>query len=195
MAANAFLKQGLTNGVIAGDGWMRTDKTILDSEPLEPDFTAPAVLPDRIGPWQLVGLTQCPEPDYRGVLSQTGVEPLEMWRSKYYKPGQWDLSGSKNSYVSYLNSLHRRAYGNSLLVMRFADEQTAQQAAGRIASGARLKNRRGNMLTGVQPIPSSKGFRDPGNPSEATWKAPFSVWSAGQWVYLSSLPTEVKVKS
>ena len=191
LAANAFLDQGLTNGVVAGDGWRRTEETILDSEPLAASFQVPKVLPRRVGPWQLVGLTACPEPDYRGVLAQVGAEPLEMWRSKYHKPGEWDLPGSKNSFMSYLASLHRRAYGNSLLVMRFADQQTAGQARGRIAAGARLRQSRDGMMIGVQPIPSSKGFRDPGNPDLDTWNAPFSVWATGEWVFLSSLPIDV----
>ena len=191
LAANAFLEKGLTNGVVAHDGWQRTAKTVLDSQPLSPEFEIPSVLPRRIGPWRLIGLTQCPEPDRRGVLALVDVEPLQMWRSKYYKPGEWDLAGSKESFVSYMNSLHRRAYGNSLLVMQFADPQTAQRAAGRIAGQARLGKRQGKMTTGIQPIPSSKWFRDPGNPKIETWKAPFSVWATGPWVCFSSLPIEV----
>jgi hypothetical protein len=47
------------------------------------------------------------------------------------------------------------------------------------------------MMIGVQPIPSSKGFRDPGNPDLDTWNAPFSVWATDEWVFLSSLPIDV----
>ncbi len=187
LAVRAFLDKGLVNGTVAGSGWIRYDTSLLDQPPLRPEFEVPTVLPENVGDFRLIGLTACSEPDYRGVLAVTGERPSEMWRAKYNDGKVWNKAGAKESFFTYLDSLHRKAYGSSVLAIRFADPKAALQAAQKMAASARMKKDNNGRFSGQQPMPSSKGFRDPGNPDPKTWKAPYTMWTEGEWVLFSSV--------
>jgi hypothetical protein len=188
LAVRAFLDNGLVNGTIAGSGWRRYDTSLLDQPPLAPGFKLPMVLPEQIGAFHRIGVTACSEADYRGVLDVTGERPSQMWRAKYNDGHVWNKAGAKESFLTYLDSLHRKAYGSSVLAMRFENPQAANEAANRMAGPARLKKGSDGRFTGQQPLPSSKGFRDPGNPDPKNWVAPYEMWTVGEWVLFSSVP-------
>jgi len=176
-AVNAFLKDGVVNGVVGTPGWSRTKPTLLDRDPLIVDGTYPNWFPASAGGDTLIGLTEPSEDEYRGVLAVTGVEPLEIWRAKYYAPGVWDKAGAAAAIAEYMGGLQRRAYGNTLWAARFADPGAAAAAAAKIADAAGLK-KGGNHWGGPQP---PIGF-DPHPGGSLT------VWQHGAWVLISTLP-------
>ena len=179
-AVKAFLEKGLINGVIAGGKWTRLQAGLLDRDPLPKDFALPALLPDQIGKFIRVGVTQASEDEYRGVLQDTGVAPAEIWRAKYYVPGPWDGQGWRAAFIAYHTGLHRRATGNTLWVARFESADIAQQAAAKIAAAAELaadKDTVSDRYNGKQP-PFDKND-SPG---------PLTLWRHGEWVIMSTLP-------
>ena len=119
LAAEAFLKHNLVNGVVAAQGWKRPVPNLLDHDPLAPAFHPPGMLQPQIGNYRLIGLTQAAEDEYRGVLADTGVSPQEIWRAKYYREGVWDGEGEAHAIDQYLYGLHRRAYGKTIWLARF----------------------------------------------------------------------------
>ena len=177
LAVGAFLQQGLLAGVVAGPGWQRPDKALLERDPLPPDFQPPPGFTRQAGPWQRIGVTQASEDEYRGVLEDTGVEPQVIWRWKYYRPGVWDGSGEARAFDHYAAGLHRRAYGNTLWAARFASSAEAQQSMAKIAAAAKLA-RHGAAWQGNQP---SYGF---GN----TPPGPLTLWQHEAWVLMSTVP-------
>ncbi|MDE1178845.1 MAG: hypothetical protein PW789_19900 [Edaphobacter sp.] len=151
LAVDAFLKQGLVNGLVAAPGWKRTEPTLLDRDPLAPGFVAPAILPETIGSLRRIALTQVAEDEYRGALADGGVMPLSIWQAKYYEKGQWDSAGQIASLYQYATGLHRRAYGNAVWAARFSSAAEAAQAAPRIAAAAKLKPAGSSHWTGDLP--------------------------------------------
>ena len=97
-AVAAFINKGLINGVVAGPGWTRTSPTLLDRDPLGPDFVPPAV-PHQVGNATCVGVTSANESEYRGALEAAGAKPLQIWQFKYYVPGAWDDAGALSGSV------------------------------------------------------------------------------------------------
>jgi hypothetical protein len=139
LAADAFLKHGLINGVFAANGWTRPEPNLLQRDPLPPTFATPDVFPNNARVWIRAGFTQPGEDEYRGVLADTGIEPREIWRAKYYRPHAWDGEGAAAAFDNYSGGLHRRATGDTLWAARFASEAEAQAAAPKIASAAKLQ--------------------------------------------------------
>jgi len=186
LAVRSFLDRGLVNGVIAREGWKRTETTLLDRDPLPPKFELPALAVERMGEYTRVGCTQAAEDEYRGVLEDTGLEPQQIWRIKYHKAGAWDGKGAVTSFDAYSNGLHRRAYGSTLWLARFGNEQEAAQAAPKIAGTAQLA-RHGERWTGLQP-PYANGTY----PGEKKSSGPLTLWQSDQWLAMSTLtlPTE-----
>jgi hypothetical protein len=182
LAVDAFLRQGLVNGVVAGTGWTRPHTTLLDHDPLPAGFTAPAWLPRRAGTSPRLGVTQAGEDEYRGVLEDAGVAPAEIWRVKYYLPGCWDGGGAARAFDHYMAGLHRRAYGNTLWAARFASAAAAAHAAPRIAAAARL-GKQGDLWTGAQPP-----YADGKYLGERRSPGPLSLWRRGEWLLMSTLP-------
>lgn len=178
IAASAFLKEGLLNGVVAASGWIRPRATILDRDPLPPGFALPAWIPARAGHAQCLGVTAAGEDEYRGVLADAGVEPREIWRVKYYHSGDWDAPGAAAAFAEYAAGLHRMAYGNTLWCARFASTSEAAAAAPQIAAAARIERRSG-YWTGQQP-PYYVG-RSAGS---------LTLWTTGAWVFMSTLPDD-----
>jgi hypothetical protein len=169
LAADAFLK-GVVNGVVAAPGWTRPATSLLEQTPLTPDFELPANLPQKLGDWQLIGVSQGGADEYRGVLADAGAEPQQIWRGKYYKPGVWDGSGAENAIADYFAGLQRRTYGNTLWLARFRDENEAKAVAPKIAAAANLK-KEGAAWRGQQP---PYGF-EAGSPGPL-WLAQHGVW-------------------
>lgn len=182
LAVSAFLKNGLINGVVAAPGWRRASATVLDHDPLPPDFALPAWLPAQAGGATRIGVTQASEEEYRGVLADAGVEPQVIWRVKYFHAGDWDGAGAAQAFTDYMAGLHRRAYGSTLWCARFGSGSEAAQAAPKIAAAAKLA-RRGDRWTGSQP---AYGFAaaTAENPSPG----PLTLWQQGAWLLLSTLP-------
>jgi hypothetical protein len=179
-AARAFIQQGLVNGVVAAGKWTRSEPGLLDRDPLAENFTVPTILPEQVGKLTRIGITQASEDEYRGVLQDTGIEPLEIWRAKYYVPGAWDGAGAAAAFKAYHTGLHRRATGNTLWAARFDSPEHATQAAEKIAGAASL-HRRGSddPYLGQQPPFSSND--SPG---------PLALWCKGEWVLMSTLPKD-----
>jgi hypothetical protein len=177
LATDAFLKAGLVNGVVGGPGWQRPRPTILDHDPLAPGFEVPSFAPAKLGDAVRIGVTQAGESEYRGVLQDTGVKPKEMWRFKYFVPGGWDGAGYAYARADYLAGLHRRAFGNTLWLARFANATEAQAAISKIAEAAKLKPV-ANGWAGLQPALSMAPEDAPG---------PLGLWQHGEWVVMSTL--------
>jgi hypothetical protein len=139
LAIDAFLNQSLVNGIIAQSGeWRRGSATLLDRDPLIPSFRLPSIIPSSLGSLRLIASIQASEDEYRGVLADTGIEPLSIWRAKYYEPGQWDGAGEVSSFHNYAVGFHRRAYGNMVWAARFASDAVALSVAPLIAKAAQL---------------------------------------------------------
>ena len=138
LAVDAFLKQGLVNGLVAQPGWIRPSATLLDRDPLLPSFTLPTVLPTSLGSFSRIAVTQASEDEYRGVLADTGIEPVSIWRAKYYRLGEWQSRGLIAAFHNYAAGLHRRAYGNTAWYASFASPVAAATAAPLIAKAAGL---------------------------------------------------------
>ena len=182
LAAQAFINQGLVNGVVAAPGWKRSAPNLLQHDPLDPAFTVPDWVPAQLGDWTKVAVTQASEDEYRGVEQDTGVHPQEIWRIKYYQDGVWDGPGAKSAMVDYVNGLHRRAYGNTLWLARFSSADEAAAAAPKIAHEAKLPGKDG-MYIGTQP---TYGFATPGENG-----GPLALWQRDEWLIMSTLPTGV----
>jgi hypothetical protein len=176
LAADAFLKDGLINGVVASD-WKRGDTTLLDRDPLSPGMALPEALPMQVGKWKLIGITQASEDEYRGVLADTGVEPQVIWRGKYYSPGAWDGAGQAHALQDYNAGLHRRSYGNSVWAAEFSSETQASAAAVKIAAAAHLR-KQGSEWTGQEgPLSSEKESA-----------GPLKLQQHGAWLLMSTVP-------
>ena len=178
IAAEAFLERSLINGIVAGSGWTRPEPNLLQRDPLPAGFTFPDVLPIPVDEWTRIGITQASEAEYRGVLADTGLEPREIWRAKYFRTGAWDGVGATAALANYSAGLHHRATGNAIWAARFASESEAQTAASKIADTAKLKRDVAGWK-GEQP-PHSWEKESPG---------PLTLWQRGEWVFMSTLPT------
>jgi len=151
VAVDAFLKQGLVNGLVAAPGWKRTAPTLLDRDPLSPGFILPSALPETVDSMRRIALTQVAEDEYRGALADTGVMPRSIWQAKYYAPGVWDGAGQISSFQNYVTGLHRRAYGNAVWAASFGSPSEAAAVAPQIASAAKLKSSGPARWTGDLP--------------------------------------------
>jgi hypothetical protein len=185
LAVRAFLDRGLINGVVAAAGWSRGNRTLLDRDPLPPDFHPPEWLPSTAGGFTRIGLTWATEDEYRGVLADTGTEPVEIWRAKYFRPGVWDGAGAISAMDNYAAGLHRRAYGNTIWLARFSSSTEAQAAAPKIATAAKLAAQ-GTQWIGVQP-PYANGTVPGEQPSSGSLK----LWQRAEWLIMSTLPVDV----
>lgn len=179
LAAYAFLKQHVVNGVIAATGWKRPSRTLLDRDPLGAEDTPPPFVPSQAGDATAIGWTEANQEEYLGVEADANAAPSEIWRCKYYVPGSWDGAGDENAIADYLAGLHRRAYGNTLWCARFATDMAASEAAPKIADAARLKPA-GDLWQSPPPAPS----REPDPPVQVT------LWRQGAWLLMSTLPFE-----
>jgi hypothetical protein len=183
LAVDSFLRTGLVNGVVGGSDWKRGEATILDRDPLPRDFSVPDFFPVEENGWTRIGITPASEDEYRGVLADAGVEPIAIWRAKYYHAGVWDGAGADSAVAEYLAGLHRQSYGNTIWAARFSDASQAKDAAGKIAAAAHLrKDKDDEGWFGVQP--------PPGNDRTS---GPLSLWQNNDWVFMSTLPREVRV--
>lgn len=152
LAVDSFLNQGLVNGIVAHRGaWKRGQATLLDRDPLPVGFTVPVDIPATLGPLTMVAITQASENEYRAVLADTGQEPVSMWCAKYYKAGQWDGRGAISSFNNYAAGLHRRAYGNAVLLITFSSEAIAHASAPLIAKAAKLTPTNSTWNGGLDP--------------------------------------------
>jgi hypothetical protein len=185
LTTEALLSQGLVNGVVATKGqWSRRSATILDRDPLPALFPLPAALPATLGSLSRIAVTQASEDEYRGVRSDTGFEPLSIWRAKYYAAGQWDGVGQAASFHNYSVGLHRRSYGNTVWVATFADCTGASKAAQSVAKAAKLSPA-GSRWQGNLP-PYAWGIAGAGDAPQtgtlALWVEDRSVLMASQTI-------------
>lgn len=184
LAAKAFINLGLTNGVIAGGDWRRSSATVLDHDPLSASATLPSILPAQAGPLPRIAVSQAGEDEYRGVLADVGVEPLEIWRAKYHRSGSWDGAGAQHAFAHYSAGLHRRAYGDTLWAARFESKQMAAQAAAKIAAAANLQQKKG-IYMGDQPPYANVTYA-----GETKSAGPLTLWQSDTWVLMSTLPID-----
>jgi hypothetical protein len=182
LAAQAFINQGLTGGVVAGPGWQRGPPNLLEHAPLDPTFALPGWVPAQLGEWTKIGVVQAGEDEYRGVEVDTGSAPLEIWQVKYYKPGVWDKPGAAAAFENYSAGLHRRAYGNTLWLARFKSADEAAAALPKIAHQAQLSDRKG-LFQGQQPYY--------GSPTPEDVRGSLSLWQRDDWILMSTLPKGV----
>ncbi len=187
LAVDAFLQGQMTNGVIAGPGWKRGETTILDRGPLTPERLAePLVpLPKEVGDWKMLGMSLCSEDQYRGVLATTNDMPEQMWRVKYYQPGEWDGVGLEHAFDHYSAGLHSRAYGNAILMVQFASEDEAASALKSMRGPAGCRKQEGQFWVGDQ-----RPYFNARRVGESEVPGPFAMWTEGRWVLFSSLPQE-----
>ena len=178
-AAEAFLAQGLVNGVVARTGWSRPQSTLLDRDPLTGEADLPAWLPVKAGPWTRIALTQCGADVSHGILADAGVEPAACWLVKYHRPGVWDGAGAAFARRHYVAGLHRRAFANAVLLARFADPAAAAAALPKVAAAAKL------AVDGARFRGRSAGLD-----GEKNSDGPLSAWVAGPWLVLSTMPDQ-----
>ncbi len=181
LAVEAFCTQGLVNGVVADHTWKRTEQTLLDQDPLPGLLTLPLPLPATLDGMPRIALTAAGRDEYRGVLEDTGLEPLSLWRAKYYQPGEWDTPGVVASFHNYVVGLHRRAYGNTVWIAEFSDKAAATSAAPAIAKAARLTQDR-SRWTGQLP-PYAWGLSPQG---DAPSTGALVLWVDDRYVLLSA---------
>lgn len=177
LSVQAFIKQKLIGGLVAFPGWKRYRTSLLKQPPLSPNFKLPDWVPVRIGDAGLIGVIQASDDEYKGVLADVGVSPVEIWRLKYYLSGAWDGAGPTYSVDQYSAGLHRRAYGNTLWMARFATSDQATQAAPKIAGAAKLR-KQNNCWSGEQP-PYAWNNKSP---------YPLTLWQKNEWLLMSTLP-------
>ncbi len=188
-AVNAFLTKDLVNGIVAKPGsWTRGPSTLLDRDPLSPSFSIPREMPLSLDTLSRIGLSQASEDEYRGVLADTGVEPLSIWRAKYYANGEWNGVGEVAAFRNYSVGLHRRAYGNTIWMGQFASEATATAAAPLIGRAAHL-SLKGSRWSGSMP-PYAWGDAALGDsPQTGT----LELWSEGATVLMQSRTNPARV--
>ena len=149
MAVTAFLEQGVVNGAVA-EKPVRGREGLLDRDPFSPSGRLPeVVVPEG---YAKIGVSICGEEEYRNVLEICGVEPEQMVRYKFLKKGWWNTSAreAEDSFNHYRNGLHRKAVGNTVTVLRFADSKTALTVSGRISAAVGTKNGKGKQPS-IQP--------------------------------------------
>jgi hypothetical protein len=183
LAANAFLKQQLINGVVAAPGWKRPSPGLLDRDPLAPDFATPELAPTTVAGNPRIGLTQASEDEYRGVLADTGLTPVSIWRAKYLTPDAWAKANAYAAFDAYSFGLHRRAYGNTRWIAQFGSPSDAATAAPKIAAAAQLK-KTGAVWIGNQPYYNDN--KPPNNPG----RGPLALWQSGSAVLMSTIPND-----
>jgi hypothetical protein len=110
------------------------------------------------------------------------VEPIAIWRAKYYQPGVWDGAGADNAIADYLAGLHRQSYGNTVWAAKFESTAQAAETAPKIAAAAHLKKEK-DGYSGDQPTPGN-------GPSSGA----LSLWQNQEWVFMSTLPREVRIR-
>lgn len=182
LALDAFKQCSLVNGIVAKEGWQRTETTLLDRDPLPPSFVLPTFAPPQFLDYTRIGITQSSEDEYRGVLADTGITPQLIWRAKYYRPGVWDDAGASAAFDAYSNGLHRRAYGNTLWLAQFAHSSAAAAAAPRIATAAGLREKQTNLWEGMQPAYANGTY-----PGEHKSSGSLSLAQHGAWLMMSTL--------
>ena len=182
LALGAFTQHSLINGIVAEQGWQRPEITLLDGDPLAPGFAPPALAPTHLLGYTRIGITQAAEDEYRGVLADTGFAPQLIWRAKYYRPGAWDGAGGAAAFDAYSNGLHRRAYGSTLWLAKFADLSQAAAATPRIAAAARLSQKQANLWAGELPAYANGTY-----PGEHKSFGPLSLVQHGAWLMMSTL--------
>ena len=171
LAADAFVKEHLVNGVVAAPGWQRPQTSLLDRDPLPAGAAMESALAEKLK--NGIALTQASQDEYEGVLADTGVLPLEIWRMKYHEPGAWDGVGVDNAVENYLAGLHRRAYGNTLWCARFSTAADAATAASKIAAAANMQ-----PVAGHWSMPRG----------EDDTLRPITLWQEQNVVFMSTLP-------
>lgn len=182
LALDAFRQHSLVNGIVAKEGWQRTEATLLDRDPLPPNFISPTLVLPQLLDYTRIGITQASEDEYRGVLADTGITPQLIWRAKYYRSGAWDEAGASAAFDAYSNGLHRRAYGSTLWLAQFTDSSQAVVAAPKIAAAAGLSLKQTNLWTGAQPAYANGTY-----PGEHKSSGPLSLAQHGAWLLMSTL--------
>jgi len=177
MVAQEFVQHGLVNGVVAAPGWTRGEPSLLDRDPLLVGYQPPAA-PATLDAMNLIGLTQPSEDEYRNVLADTGVEPVQMWRCKYYRTGAWDGAGVEKAIDDFNAGLHKRAWANTLWSATFASADEAQNAAGKIAAAANLNAAGEHQWAGTRAAPATSSAPP----------SPLVLWQRGATVFMADVP-------
>jgi hypothetical protein len=181
LAVRALLDRHLLNGVVAARGWQRGPGTLLDQNPLAPEFTTPPAAPAQLAGMSRVGWTQASRDEYMGVLTDTGTEPVEIWRAKYLNPAAWEGAGSIHALDAYMAGLDRRAYGNTLWMANFGSAQKAMAAMPRIGQAAGMRQT-GDGWQGSQPPYASGNGR-----GERPHPGSLSLSQNGEWLWMQAI--------
>lgn len=182
IAADALLTKSLVNGVVAQNGaWSRVGPTLLDRDPLPATFQPPAGVPPRLESLERIAWTHSGEDVYRRVLQDTNQMPESIWLAKYYRSGQWDDAGLVGAFHDFAAGLHRRAYGNAILAIGFANAGAASTALPLIAKAA-----------GLQGSGEFRGFLPPfawaaDTMGDSNEPGTLRIWAEGASVFIASV--------
>jgi len=86
LATDAFLRDGIINGVAANNPVHRPQRSLLESAPWTPEWQLPAGVTGPGGPWKQIGVTLMGGAELSGVLEEGGELPKSGARIKYWRP-------------------------------------------------------------------------------------------------------------
>jgi hypothetical protein len=152
LAADAFAR-GLLNGMVAGPGAQRVERTILDRAPsVEPPPALWSSLAQNGGRFVMAGWSQCPENEYRACLDMGAAhEPQGLWRIKYLIRGSLDGASAE----TWANSPQAMAWGNAVTLAAFADPADAAamiQGVRKEAGGKSVRVGGGEAVSVPMPV-------------------------------------------
>ncbi len=137
-ATDAFLKRSILSAVVqiepAVPGGMMNDTRSFSAGAFSLETKIPIKVPATIGVHKFAGWLIPDETFYLGfaeltesrVKGQSGIVPRAMWRAKYLPDGG-QLPGDQ-----FLQSLHRKASGNEVLIVQLTDDAEVRTALSRM---------------------------------------------------------------
>jgi len=138
LAVDAFLRDGIINGVAVAGAVQRPKPCLIEAAPWTPAFRPPTGIAPPSPSWKQIGVTLMGGTELSGALEEGGELPTGGVRIKYWRPGAWTGAGEDFSRRHFSTGLHRRSAGNCIAVFQFATPTAAAKAATGIALAAKL---------------------------------------------------------
>jgi hypothetical protein len=138
LAVEAFLRDGIVNGVVVNAGFTRPKRSLIEAPPWTPKWRLPAGIVAPGGSWKQVGVSLIGGTELSGVLEESGELPASGVRVKYWRPGTWSGAGNKMAIRDFQTGLHRRGAGNGVAIFEFPSPAQAAKAGPAIAGAAKL---------------------------------------------------------
>jgi len=138
LAVDAFLRDGIINGVAVAGAVQRPKPCLIEAAPWTPAFRPPAGIVPPSPSWKQIGVTLMGGTELSGALEEGGELPTGGVRIKYWRPGAWAGAGMDFSFRHFWTGLHRRSAGNCIAVFQFATPTAAAKAATGIALAAKI---------------------------------------------------------